>query len=284
MMRTPGGDREMQLWRRTQGGDIPMVLGQVGDDSQGDTPNPNPVAEPGVKGFLKTRPFYMAHRFGGTEYPEMTKVGLQASIDAGFRCYEFSTYRTKDGVYIGSHDWTTKRTTGVKHEIWNTDWATIKTLKQETGPFMRLEEVVEMMPEGTVLALDHKTTSAGINTNPDDLASEEALFKKLEELFDDPTERVIWKLFSGSDSAERAKARGYTVMCMVYENELDAADLSRWDILGLEWNATQAGWDRLKAAGKPTIAHIITSASQARVALDKGADGLMSSVPSTVHP
>ena len=71
---------------------------------------------------------------------------------------------------------------------------------------------------------------------------------------------------------------------MLYPNELAAADLTRWDVLGLEWNAPTDAWKQLTATGKPTIAHIITSPSQAQTAHGKGANGLMASWPTTVHP
>ena len=71
---------------------------------------------------------------------------------------------------------------------------------------------------------------------------------------------------------------------MMYSNEAAGADLSSFDVLGMEWNAEQGVWDTLKATGKPLIAHIITARQQADVALTRGATGLMASVPSVVHP
>ena len=71
---------------------------------------------------------------------------------------------------------------------------------------------------------------------------------------------------------------------MMYPNEVAGADLSSWDVLGMEWNASDDTWATLKATGKPLIAHIITTKDQADQALSKGATGLMSSVPSVVHP
>ena len=71
---------------------------------------------------------------------------------------------------------------------------------------------------------------------------------------------------------------------MLYPNEVVASDLSQWDVIGMEWNAGADVWNRLNASGRPTIAHIIVNDSQARQALAKGADGLMASFPSRVHP
>lgn len=276
-LRAVGGDVPVTPYLRADGGDMPVELNIAGHAA------PAPDGTP-VDTFLATRPFYVAHRLGGTEYPEHTMQGMNAAIDAGFTAFEFSTYRTRDGVFIGSHDWTTERTTGQRHEIWDTDWATIQTLNQPAGPIMRLEDVVAAMPEGSVLVLDHKATSASSTYNEGDRRSESELFDLLNTLFDNPTERVIWKLFAYSDSYQRAAERGYKTMCMLYPGEVADADLNRWDILGMEYNAPQKIWDTLLATGKSTIAHIIVNSGQSATGLSRGAHGLMSSVPSVVAP
>lgn len=275
MVRTPSGGVPVRIMQRALGGDVPLTL-----KLKGTTTEPSEL----IKDFLKSQPFYVAHRLGGTEYPEHTVQGMDAAIGRGFRAFEFSTYQTKDKVFVGSHDWTTERTTGVRHEIWDTTWETIQGLNQPAGKITRLEEIVSRLPVDGVLVIDHKATSASDNPNSGNLSSEKQLFEQLEKLFPEPTERVIWKCFAAASSADRARARGYRVMCMLYSNELPTADFSRWDILGLEWNATQEAWNTIKSAGKPTIAHIITNKNQATTAISKGAHGLMSSVPGTVHP
>ena len=276
-LRAVGGDVPVTPYLRAVGGDVPVTLNIAGHAVPAPTNTP-------IDALLNNRPFYVAHRLGGTEYPEHTMKGMNAAIAAGFTAFEFSTYQTRDGVFIGSHDWTTERTTGQLHEIWNTDWSEIQTLSQAAGPIIRLEDAVAAMPEGSVLVLDHKATSATSAYNEGDRRSEAALFDLLETLFEKPTERVIWKVFGGSDSDSRARERGYKTMCMLYPNEVAGASLNRWDILGMEYNAPQETWNTLLATGKPTIAHIITTEAQARTGLSRGAHGLMSSVPSIVAP
>ena len=281
---TPQGHLPVALFRREEDGHARFNLNGVGGVVVVSSP-PKPTPQADMEGFFAQRPFYVAHRLGGTEFPEHTIMGLQTSLARGFKAVEFSTYRTSDGVFIGSHDWTTERTTGVRHEIWNTSWATLSTLQQPAGPLIRLEDMIATVPEDTIIVLDHKATSASAGTPPaDDLASEVALFDRLETLMRSPQRRVVWKLFAGASSAERARARGYQVMCMLYPDEVPSADFSRWDILGMAYNAPQEIWDTLLATGKPTIAHIITTAAQAQTGLSRGAHGLMSSVPTTVHP
>ena len=239
-----------------------------------------------VAEFLTSRPFYISHRLGGTEYPEFTQAGLDASLRAGFKALEVSLRRCGSGEYVMIHDWTTERTVpGTKHPIWSTPWDTLKTLRQAAGPLMRFTDLLEQLPDDVILAVDHKATSAKPDANSSDLQSELDLYALLDDAFNGhPERRVLWKHFINAGSVDRAKARGYRTMCMMYPNELGTADLTRWDVLGLEWNAPAATWQQLAATGKPTIAHIITNEGQAQTALGKGATGLMASWPTTVHP
>lgn len=50
-----------------------------------------------VKRLLAGRPFYIAHRMGGTEFPENTRQGLDASLRAGFKALEVSVRRRVRG-------------------------------------------------------------------------------------------------------------------------------------------------------------------------------------------
>lgn len=230
-------------------------------------------------------PFYVAHRMGGTEYPEFTRTGMEASLRAGFKALEVSVRRCSTGEFVAIHDWKTTRTAkGSDYEIWKTPWSTLSTLRQGAGPFMRLSDIVDAVPADVVLAIDHKETSDRVNTNPDAIHSENLLLDYLDTAFAGKAQdRVLWKHFYKAD-IQRATERGYRTMCMMYESELPNADLSKWDVLGLEWNASGAAWDSLNATGKPTIAHIITDGGQATQAFNRGAKGLMASFPTRVHP
>lgn len=276
--RRDGGDVTGRLYRRRRvGGDIPL--------------RPRAATTPGaardlVAEFLTRRPFYVSHRLGGTEYPEFTQAGLDASMRAGFKALEVSLRRCASGEYVMIHDWTTERTVpGTKLPIWSTTWDTLKTLRQGAGPLMRFTDLLEQLPDDVILAVDHKVTSSKQDVNSSDLQSELDLYTLLDDAFNGhPERRVLWKHFVNAGSVDRAKARGYRTMCMLYPNELATADTSRWDVLGLEWNAPADAWQQLTATGKPTIAHIITNTGQAQTALGKGAGGLMASWPTTVHP
>ena len=279
--------------RRRVGGDVPGTVrlrrragGDVALSVRRPTTPVTPAGEDAVERFLAARPFYIAHRMGGTEYPEFTQQGLEASLRAGFKALEVSVRRCASGEFVAIHDWKTTRTVpGTDYQIWNTPWSTLSKLRQASGPFLRLSDIVERIPDDVVLAIDHKTTSSQDQRNPGDLAAEDQLFDYLDTAFGGhPERRVIWKIFAKGTSAARAKARGYRTMAMLYPSEVAAADLSQWDVIGMEWSAGADVWNALLASGRPTIAHIIVNEAQAQQALAKGATGLMASYPSRVHP
>ena len=271
--------------RRRNGGDIALAVRGV---TVAPEPTPPPVADRDpVAEFLAATPFYVAHRLGGTEYPEFTRKGLDASLAAGFKALELSVRRCATGEYVLIHDWVTTRTVpGTDYQVWNTPWSVFEGLQQASGGFLRLTDVLDTVPEDIVLAIDHKVTSIKEMGSAGDMEAEAHLFDLLEARFgaENARRRVIIKHFIKGGISERARARGYRTMCMMYPNEIAGADLTKWDVLGMEWNAPDDVWAQLRATGKPLIAHIITTTEQAARARERGATGLMSSVPSQVHP
>ena len=271
------GDKDVRgtLWVRDRGGDRWVAGTRVVS---------KPQAAPVVDRFLASKPFYVAHRLGGTEYPEFTRQGLEASLRAGFKALELSVRRCSTGEFVLIHDWVTSRTVpGTDYQIWNTPWSVLAGLQQASGGFLRLTDVVDQVGDDIVLAIDHKVTSDKATSSQGDMDSEKELFDYLDTI-PNAKERVLIKHFVNGGVAARAKAKGYKTMCMMYPNEIAGSDLSKFDVLGMEWNAEQSVWDTLKATGKPLIAHIITTQQQADTALARGATGLMASVPSVVHP
>lgn len=280
-----GGDETGGLYlRRRNGGDVALAVRGI---TVAPEPTPPPAPERDhVAEFLAITPFYVAHRLGGTEYPEFTRRGLDASLAAGFKALELSVRRCSTGEFVLIHDWVTSRTVpGTDYQIWNTPWSTIAGLQQTSGGFLRLTDVMDSVPQDVVLAIDHKVTSDKQTASTGDMESEAALFALLEErLGPAARRRVLIKHFIQGGVSAHARARGYRTMCMMYPNEIAGADLTKWDVLGMEWNAPDDVWTTLRATGKPLIAHIITTQAQATRARERGATGLMASVPSQVHP
>ena len=279
--------------RRRAGGDLPGVVrmrrragGDVSLSLRAPSTPVTPADDDIVSRFLAAHPFYVSHRMGGTEFPEFTQAGLDASLRAGFKALEISVRRCASGEFVAIHDWKTSRTVpGTDYQIWNTSWETLRGLRQASGGFMRLTDIVDQISDDVILTIDHKTTSSEDQRNPGDLASEEVLLEYLDTAFGGhPERRVLWKVFVWGTSAARAKARGYKTIAMLYPSEVATSDLSQWDIIGMEWSAGADVWNTLLASGRPTIAHIIVNEAQAQQALAKGAAGLMASYPSRVHP
>ena len=282
--RRAGGDETGGLYlRRRAGGDVALAVKGV---EVAPEPVPPVVDRDHVAEFLAATPFYVAHRLGGTDYPEFTRRGLDASLAAGFKALELSVRRCATGEFVLIHDWVTTRTVpGTDYQIWNTPWSTLAGLQQASGGFLRLTDVMDSVPSDVVLAIDHKVTSDKPTASSGDMDSEAALFAFLEERLGAQAQKnVIIKHFIQGGVASRAQAKGYRTMCMMYPNEVAGAPLTDWDILGMEWNAPDDVWATLRATGKPLIAHIITTQAQATRARERGVTGLMSSVPSQVHP
>lgn len=200
--------------RRRAGGDLPGVVrmrrragGDVSLSLHAPSTPVTPADDDIVSRFLAAHPFYVSHRMGGTEFPEFTQAGLDASLRAGFKALEISVRRCASGEFVAIHDWKTSRTVpGTDYQIWNTSWETLRGLRQASGGFMRLTDIVDQIPDDVVLAIDHKTTSSEDQRNPGDLASEEALLEYLDTAFGGhPERRIIWKVFARGTSAERAR-------------------------------------------------------------------------------
>lgn len=291
--RRNGADEVGGLYlRRRNGGDIALTVKGVPATPAEPPQPPGPITPPKpdhdhVAEFLTNKPFYIAHRLGGTEYPEFTRRGLDASLAAGFKALELSVRRCATGEFVLIHDWVTTRTVpGTDYQLWNTPWSTLAGLQQASGGFLCLTDVLDSVPSDVVLAIDHKTTSDKAAASQGDLESEAVMFALLEERLgaEKAKCRVLVKHFVAGGVSDRARARGYRTMCMMYPNEVAGVDLTKWDVLGMEWNAPDSAWAALRATGKPLIAHIITTAAQAKTARERGATGLMASVPSQVHP
>lgn len=105
-------------------------------------------------------PFYVAHRGGGGNWPEMTAYAYaQAAALPFVHAIEISICRSADGVLVCCHDPDTLRVTGVANVVSQTDWATLSRLmvtaqytddpQQPARPFSRLDDVI-----GTYIADD----------------------------------------------------------------------------------------------------------------------------------
>ena len=69
-----------------------------------------------------------AHRGDSLHYPENTLYAFQGAVELGADCIELDVQQTRDGVLVVQHDASMRRTTGVKKNIWELDYADIRDL------------------------------------------------------------------------------------------------------------------------------------------------------------
>lgn len=289
--RVDGADLPLTLYKRVSGTDV--LLTPFIRKSGTPAPVPNP-GEYTITDMLTDDPFYIAHRCGGLNWPEFSPAGVSGSLSRGYKALEVSVYQCATGEFVCSHDWTTERMTGVRHEIHATPWSTLSTLTQTAAnttdpsqprqPLMRLTDVLALAGD-RVLFIDHKPTSGGPGNTADTAAMNNLL--DFLETIPDATDHIVWKTFKGGyQAAQAARARGFKTWGIYYTAEITTAPdrLSDFDYIGLDYNAAQSYWNVAVATGKPTIAHIITTISARDAGLSRGADGFMNSNVAGVGP
>ncbi len=240
-----------------------------------------------VSSLLADSPFYIAHRGGGGNWPEMTAYAYdQATRLPGLKAVEISVCLTADGILVCSHDATTKRMTGIDYQIGREQWSTLAPLMvtsvyttdptQPARPFSRFDEVIEAHIDHTVVFVEPKTPEAL-----------EPLMAKMAAL--GQPERVVWKQPINQENFARAKSHGFATWGYVldepghtYAPRLAGFAASKdIDMLGAQriqpddFVSTVA--KAASANGKKTIMWDIRSAEDRARALSLGCVGMMTS-------
>lgn len=241
---------------------------------------------PTVAALVAGDPFYVAHRGGGGDWPEMTAYAYQqASLLPGLQAVEVSVCLSADGVLVCSHDPTTTRVTGVPYTIAQQPWSTLSTLQvsaaqttdpaQPARPLTRFDEIVEAHADRFVMFVEAKVPTA--------VAPLMAAMSGLNH-----PERVVWKQYVNGSTFVEAKERGFTTWGYVLDEPAHLGDnLTRYaaspsiDLLGAPIGESDGFvTDVVTAAttnGKPTVIWPIASATQRDRALELGGRGLMTS-------
>ena len=250
-----------------------------------------------VTQMLSQTMFYCAHRGGSLDFPEMSLYAYGQSALLGYPALELSLARTADGVWFGLHDATLDRTSGVSGVDPSTlTWSQVQSYQilgtvatnnpsQSNRPYMRWEEIMSLYYNTHVLFVDPKVA---INYRTE-------LLNMMDAMPGTPTTHFVAKYYGVSGGASNtsgwnfdAKARGYKTWGYFYES--DSANYAtyapRWDILGMDYSASQSAWNSLAAAapGKPIMGHICPNQAAATTAISKGAVGLMVSGVKAVSP
>lgn len=250
------------------------------------TPRAQPLTD-----MLTSDQFYIAHRCGGANYPEMSAQGINAAVVRGYRAIEISVYKCETGEYVCTHDWNTAGATGQNIPIHENDWDTLKEIptlvpteapapEAIPGRLLRFTDVIDLVPASMVIFLDHKDTSMGQTVTPERQAEIDELLGYVSTI-PGYEERFVWKVFKeGWATAEYARSEyGLKSWGIYYGDEITTAPsrLSSFDIVGVEWRDTQTEFDAALGTNKPVVAHVVINAGQRNAAQTKGADGYMNS-------
>ena len=241
---------------------------------------------PTYSSLTQESPFYIAHRGGGGNWPELTAYAYeQASRLPGLHAMEISVCQTSDGVLVCSHDRTTTRATGVPYVIAEQTWQTLSTLQvsaahttdpaQPGRPFTRFDEVVDAYADRFVLFVE-----------PKDSRASPALLDKMSGLRQ--PERVVWKQPINSQLFATAKQAGFATWGYVLDEPAHTGDnLARLaaspdvDMLGAPAAESDAFVQAVVAAagsnGKLTTMWEIRSVADRDRALALGCRGMMTS-------
>lgn len=247
-----------------------------------------PAAEVSVAALTADDPFYIAHRGGGGNWPEMTAYAYaQAAQVPGIKALEISVCRSADGVLVCSHDPNTARISGVDYTIAEQTWATLSTLtvtgaettdpKQPPQPLTRFDEVVEAYIGRFVLFVEPKVKPA---TAP--------LLERMVSL--GQPQRVVWKAPLNSSVFAEAKRAGFSTWGYVLNEPAHlGANLEQFaasgdiDMLGAPKGESNEFITAISSAaernGKLTIAYPLLTVADRDRAHTLGCRGMMTSRP-----
>jgi glycerophosphoryl diester phosphodiesterase len=244
-----------------------------------------PARQPAsVERLLAEEPFYIAHRGGWLDWPEMTAFAYSQSLGLPHvLAVEISVCVTSDGILVCSHDPTTTRVTGAAYEIGAVPWDTLAPLTvtseftrdpgQPRRPLARLDDVLDWCLDTVVVFIEPKTAAAV-----------EPLKRRLEGAAQ-PT-RTVWKQPVNQPHFAWAKQQGFATWGYVLDEPSHSGDRLRAlaadpaiDMLGVQDTRTDEAVTEVvrlgAAAGKRTIMWSIGTASQRTRALRLGCRGLM---------
>ena len=203
---------------------------------------------------------------------EHTMAAYTRAVECGVDALEISCHRTKDGVWLASHDSTLERLGGPSTPIRDMTWAQVQAAfagRPEATP-VTLKDYLAAYGNTHVTIFDPKTEMA---------RSDEYLA-----LLKDYKDRVVIKAFADSGWLfAKVKQAGWATWGYAYARNRgqnwypDFVKGMNLDFLSMEWDAADDVWAPLVATGKPVIAHIPATAAQAAEGARKGAAGCITS-------
>lgn len=226
-----------------------------------------------ISNMLAQDPFYVAHRGGSVNWPEMTLEAYGKSAAWGAQALEVSLGRTSDGVYFGLHDDSFVRTSPnstAAHDALT--WAQVQQLSVfNRAPYARWEDIAAKYGHSHVLFIDPKYINR--------LSFQNELYALIKSTVPSWSTTTVIKLYHTFNSSwgATAKSAGFTTWGYFWHNDgYDTrASSNNFDLLGFNFDAPQVNWDGMLALGKPIIGHVCPTITAAQQALTKGASGIM---------
>jgi hypothetical protein len=237
-----------------------------------------------VTPLLAARPFYVAHRGGWRNWPEMSMEAYSNSVRRGVDALEVSLARTSDGVWFGLHDRTLDRTSGTRGFVASEQtWAEVRkhtitaaatdAPSQPARPYMTFGQLVKAYGTTHTIFVDPKWAS------PDHYSE---LLELMDAAVAQPAQTFIAKAYcTGVEWAAAAASHGYLTWGYYYASEIAASDAllpstqENWNLLGLDYDGSTAAWASIRRYGKPVIGHVVPNKAAAETAMAKGATGLV---------
>jgi glycerophosphoryl diester phosphodiesterase len=237
-----------------------------------------------VPALLDGSRFDIAHRGGSRNWPEMSLYAYRNAVETGVDALEISLARSKDGVWFGLHDETLDRTSGVRGMVAaEHTWAEISALRirppdggpggQTPQPYLRFEQLAAAYAGTHTIFVDPKLVAK--TYHPELLGLMAAAVER-------PQDSFVAKYYcTGRSWPDLARRHGYRTWGYYYGQQIadgttPLADThQRWDLLGLDYDASAEAWRAVLALGKPVIAHVIPDRAGADRAVAAGARGLM---------
>lgn len=203
---------------------------------------------------------------------EHTMAAYTRAVECGVDALEISCHRTKDGVWIASHDSTLERLGGPSTPIRDMTWA-------------QVQQAFAGQPEALPVTLkDYLGTYGNTHVTIFDPKTEMARSDEYLALLGDYKDRVVIKAFADSGWLfAKVRQAGWATWGYAYARNrgqtwyADFAAATNLDFLSMEWDAADDVWAPLAATGRPVIAHIPATAAQAAEGARKGAAGCITS-------
>ncbi|MCX4799581.1 glycerophosphodiester phosphodiesterase family protein [Streptomyces sp. NBC_01242] len=231
-----------------------------------------------INDLLGEKPFFIAHRGSGMEYPEHTMAAYESAVAGGAKAIEVSVNLTADGVLVCMHDQTLERTTNGTGSISNWTYQALRNkVRTNLRPLLgdgwveqqipTLREVLDRFLGRVVIFLEAKS-------NP----SVPIVQKLITDFYPHAYRSLVWKGHYQGTSFPWAKAHNMTTWAYLDPNTTEAqmdAISTQPDMWGVPHTMTDTRIQQVVARGKPVICWEVHRRSDVTRLTGLGVQGMM---------